>query len=134
MIHETTGKFYARCDLVGKSFKINTAFYNENCKNENIEKECRFDKVFLRIDKRINKDVFKGEIYIETSNNKWWLDGINPIEIEICSEINNGVMDVYITNNGDGLLLDTRKHRLLNTMEHPTAPDIFLFNISMKEG
>lgn len=134
LIHETTGKFYARCDLVGKSFKINTAFYNENCKNENIEKECRFDKVFLRIDKRINKDVFKGEIYIETSNNKWWLDGINPIEIEICSDINNGVMDVYITNNGDGLLLDTRKHRLLNTMEHPTAPDIFLFNISMKEG
>lgn len=134
LIYKTSCKFYAKCDLVGKIFKIDTAFYNEFNKNEYVEKECRFNKVYLNIDKRIEKDLYSGEIFIETANDRWWLDGINPIEIELCSEIDNGKVDVYISNNGDGLLLDTKRHRLLNTMDDALAPDAYLFSISIREG
>ena len=37
-----------------------------------------------------------------------------------------------MTNQGDGLLIDPEHRGILNSMEHPTAPDIFLYTISMK--
>lgn len=41
-------------------------------------------------------------------------------------------MDIYITNEGDGLLFDPERRGILNAMEHPSAPDIFLYTINLK--
>ena len=54
------------------------------------------------------------------------------MEIEICSEIIDDSMDAYITNQGDGLLFDERKHRILDSLENPWAPDIFLYSLNLK--
>lgn len=37
-----------------------------------------------------------------------------------------------MTNQRDGLLFDPEYRGILNSLEHPTAPDIFLYTISMK--
>ena len=51
----------------------------------------------------------------------------------MCSEVVDDTMDIYITNQGDGLLFDIEKRVIMNSLEHPTAPDIFLYTIKTKE-
>jgi len=62
----------------------------------------------------------------------FFLYNINPVEVEICSDVIDGTMDIYMTNQRDGLLFDPEYRGILNSLEHPTAPDIFLYTISMK--
>lgn len=124
--------FYSKSDFVGRAFKIKTAYFDQFIRGNYIEKAYYFNKAFLRIIDIIDDNTFKGEIYVRTLRGEWLLDGINPVEVEICSDIIDDTMDVYMTNCGDGLLLDFDKHGILNSLEHPTAPDIFLFTISMK--
>ena len=76
--------------------------------------------------------IFEGQIYSKSYKGDFFLYNINPVEVEICSDVIDGTMDIYMTNQGDGLLFDPEHRGILNSMEHPTAPDIFLYTISMK--
>ena len=40
----------------------------------------------------------------------FFLYNINPVEVEICSDVIDDTMDIYMTNQGDGLLFDP-EHR-----------------------
>lgn len=131
-LYEIIKVFYSRQDFVNKIFKIDQIYYYQYKKNESIERTYRFNKAFLRITEMVDNDNFIGEIFVKTINGEWLLNNINPVEIEMCSQITDNTMDVYITNNGDGLLLDFEKHGILNALEHPSAPDIFLYNLSLK--
>ena len=77
---------------------------------------------------------FDGNIFVKTIKGEWLLDKINPVEVEICSDIVDDTMDVYMTNCRDGLLIDFEKHGIMNSLDHPTVPDIFLYTLSMKEA
>lgn len=126
--------FYAKQDFVGRIFKIDEAYFNQSIKGVFVEKVYRFNKVYVRIEEILEEGIFRGDIFVKTFRGEWSLDGINPVEIEVCSEIIDDTLDIYITNAqyGDGLLLDFAKHGILNSLEHPTAPDIFLYTISTK--
>lgn len=126
--------FYAKQDFLGHAFKIDEAYFNQNIRGEFSEKSYYFNKVYVRIDKMLNDGIFQGEVFVKTLRGEWYLNEINPVEIEICSEIVDDTMDIYITNAqyGDGLLMDFDKHGILNSLDHPTAPDIFLYTINMK--
>ena len=50
-----------------------------------------------------NDDCFIGEVYARTSNGAYMLNNINPVEIEICSDVINGIIELSITKDGDGL-------------------------------
>lgn len=126
--------FYAKEDFVGRIFKIDVAYFDQYIQGKLVEKSYHFNKAYVRILEKKNDSVFVGEIFVKTYKGEWRLNNINPVEIEICSDIVDDIMDVYMTNNGDGLLMDFDKHGILNAMDHPTAPDIFLFNISVEEG
>lgn len=128
-LHKT---FYAKQDFVGRTFKIHEAYFNQLVKGEFLEKCYHFNKAYVQLTDVIADDIFQGEIFVKTMQGKWYLDGINPVEVEMCSEVVDDTMDIYITNEGDGLLLDFEKHGILNSLDHPTAPDIFLYTISMK--
>ena len=99
-----------------------------------MEKSYHFNKMYVRIDKMLHDEFFQGEVFVKTSKGKWCLNEINPVEIEICSEVVDDTMDIYIINAQyrEGLLMDFDKHGILNSIAHPTAPDIFLYTISMK--
>lgn len=133
LLYTVNKTFYAQEDFVGKVFKIDTAYFDQFIRGEYIEKEYHFNKAYVRITDMLKDDMFEGAIFVKTFNGEWSLDNINPVEIEICSDIVDDTMDVYMTNCGDGLLIDFEKHGIMDSMYHPTAPDIFLFNISMKE-
>ena len=133
LLYTVNKTFYARQDYVGKIFKIDIAYFDQFIRGDYVEKSYRFNKAYVRITDVLEDALFEGQIFVKTLKGEWKLDGINPVEVEICSDIIDDTMDVYMTNCGDGLLLDFEKHGILNSLEHPTAPDIFLYTLSMKE-
>lgn len=126
--------FYAREDYVGRSFKIVEVYFNQIIRDEFVEKQWSFNKYYLKLSDVINAEegIFEGQIYCKTYKGVFFLYKINPVEVEICSDVIDGTMDIYMTNQGDGLLFDPDHRGILNSMQHPTAPDIFLYTISMK--
>lgn len=131
LLNQRNKTFYAKQDFIDRVFKIETAYFDQFIRGDYVEKTYHFNKAFVRITDLVEENLFEGMIFVTTMKGEWQLDGINPVEVEICSEIIDDTMDVYMTNQGDGLLLDFEKHGILNSLEHPTAPDIFLYTVSM---
>lgn len=130
-IHKT---FYAKEDFVGRSFKIAEAYFNQKIHGELVEKQWFFHKYYVRLVSIINikEGIFEGQIYSKSYKGDYFLSNINPVDVEICSDVIDGTMDIYMTNQGDGLLFDPEHRGIMNAMEHPTAPDIFLYTINLK--
>ena len=134
LLLETQRIFYVKEDFVGRSFKITEAYFNQTIRGEFIEKQWFFNKYYLKLTDVIDAEegIFEGQIYSKSYKGDFFLYNINPVEVELCSDVIDGTMDIYMTNQGDGLLFDPEHRGILNSMEHPTAPDIFLYTISMK--
>lgn len=130
-IHKT---FYAKKDFVGRSFKIVEAYFNQKIHGEFVEKQWFFNKYYVKLVDVINAkgEIFAGQIYSKSYKGDYFLFNVNPVDVEICSDVIDDTMDIYITNQGDGLLFDMEHRGIMNAMEHPTAPDIFLYTINLK--
>lgn len=126
--------FYAKEDFIGRSFKITEAYFNQVIRGEFVEKQWFFNKYFLMFTDVLDAEegIFEGQIYSKSYKGDFFLYNINPVEVEICSDVIDGTMDIYMTNQGDGLLFDPEHRGIMNSMDHPIAPDIFLYTISMK--
>lgn len=126
--------FYAKEDFIGRSYKITEAYFNQVIRGEFVEKQWFFNKYYLKLTDVIDAEegLFEGQIYSKSYKGDFFLYNINPVEVELCSDVIDGTMDIYMTNQGDGLLFDPEHKGILNSMEHPTAPDIFLYTISIK--
>ena len=132
LLFSTEKTFYVKKDFIGKVFKIDTAYYDLFYSNNHIEKKYYFNKLFVKVTNFFDSNIFRGEIFIKTISGEKKLDAINPVEIELCGEIIDDTINVYITNNGDGLLIYVENHKILNAMEHPTAQLISYYGLSMK--
>lgn len=126
--------FYAKEDFIGRSYKITEAYFNQVIRGEFVEKQWFFNKYYLKLTDVIDAEegLFEGQIYSKSYKGDFFLYNINPVEVELCSDVIDGTMDIYMTNQSDGLLFDPEHKGILNSMEHPTAPDIFLYTISIK--
>ena len=80
----------------------------------------------------ISGNEYVGEVYVRTYNGAFMLDNINPVDIEICSDVIDGVIELSITKDGDGLLLDFDHHGIMNSMDDEKAVDIYSYSIDMK--
>lgn len=125
--------FYAKEDYIGRTFKISEIYFNQIIKGKFVEKQWFFNKYYIKITDMLDSEegTFKGQIYSKSYKGIFYLNNINPVEVDICSDVIDGTMDIYITNQGDGLLFDIEHRGILNSMEHQTAPDIFLYTINM---
>ena len=81
----------------------------------------------------INNDNFIGEVYVKTSIGIYMLNKINPVEIEVCSDVIDGIIELSVTKDGDGLLMDFEHHGIKNTMYDSNAVDIFSYSIRMNK-
>ena len=128
--------FYAREDFVGRSFKIVEVQFDQVVKGDFLRKSYYFNKVYVRFLKQVDGsiDLFKGEIYVQTRNGIFRLYNINPVDIEICSDVIDGTMELSITKERDGLLLDFEHHGIMNTTSSDKAIDIFSYTIDMDGG
>jgi hypothetical protein len=126
--------FYVKEDFVGRSFKIAEAYFNQIIRGQFVEKQWFFNKYYVKLTDVIDAEegIFEGQVYSKSYKGDYYLFNINPVDVEICSDVIDGTMDIYMTNQGDGLLLDPEHRGIMNFMEHPTAPDIFLYTINLK--
>lgn len=124
--------FYAREDFVGKSFKINEVYFDQYVRGELLRKKHYFNTTYVYFKEMISGDEFVGEVYVRTYNGALMLDNINPIDIEICSDVIDGIIELSITKEGDGLLLDFEHHGIMNSMDDDRAVDIYSYSIDMK--
>lgn len=125
--------FVSKDDLTDRSFRIKYAYYDVYHKNSSYEeKSLELKNTYIHFDEQVDKDFFKASIYKMTGAGKFYLERINPVEVEICGKLTDKLMDVYITNEGDGLLLDEKRDSILNNIDYDNAPDIFLYSISLR--
>ena len=133
LIKEYNKKFYAYEDLCGRSFKIEKAFYNRTIFNGKfVTIKMELSNVYLFVFKRLSVRRFQGRIYIQLPSGEYMLDNINPVIVDICSDIIDGMIEVYMSNDGDGLLLDVKNKSILNSLTDKKAPDIFTYNIEIE--
>jgi hypothetical protein len=123
--------FYAREDFVNRSFKVNEVYFNQLVRGEFVERFNYLKKVYVYFIRRLSDSAFLGEIYIQSPQGACKLKQINPVEIEICSDAIDGTMDLYMTKDGDGLLLDFENHRIMDTIDDSAATDIFSYTINL---
>lgn len=124
--------FYDRKDFVGKSFKIKEVYFDQFVRGEFLRKRYYFNTTYLFFKKMTSGNEFIGEIYVKNCNGSFPLDNINPVDIEICSDVIDGIIELSITKDGDGLLLDFDHHGIMNSIDNNKAVDIYSYNLDMK--
>lgn len=125
--------FYAWEDFVGHSFKIGKVYFDQVVRGEFLRKYHYLNSTYIKFTGKEDKDLYTGEIFEKYGKEKNILDAINPISIEICSDVVDEVMEISVTKDGDGLFLDFEKHGIKNKLEDDFATDIFSYNIDIKE-
>lgn len=123
--------FYAREDFVGRLFKIKEVQYDQMVRGEFLRKNHYFNTTYLYFLQKVSNDQFIGNLYVRTYNDFHMLNRINPVEIEICSDIIDGTMELAVTKDGDGLFLDFEHHGVMNNLDDDSATDIFSYTIDI---
>ena len=123
--------FYAREDFVGKSFKIKEVYFDQNVRGRFLRKKHYFNTTYVYFKKMNSGNDFVGEVYARTRNGVFMLDNLNPVDIEVCGDAINGIIELAITKDGDGLLLDFAHHGIMNSLGDDSAVDIYSYSIDM---
>lgn len=135
-LYEVNKTFYAREDLIGKVFKISDIYIHKTIRGAFTEKHYETNNYYLKILKLLDlkEGIFEGEIYRKYSTGNYYLSNINPVEIELCSGIINDSVEIYMANEGDGLLFDYEHRGVLNAMDSQTASDIFMYTVVLEDN
>lgn len=125
-------RFVSWGDMVGHAFRIKEVNYDWYWRGEMQNKKHYFNNVYVEITNRLSEDVFEGNVYVKIKENKYFTHHINPVRVEICSDVIFDEIELSMTKDGDGLLLDTKHHQIMNTMDSNRAPDIFSYIIDVR--
>ena len=131
-IYSTTMSFITWSEMVGRSFRIKEVYYDRFWKGEYKRDIHYFNNVYVHMSNKLAEDVFEGEIYIRKKDKEYYTHHINPVRIEICSNVMDDEMELSMTKEGDGLLLDMKHHQVMNTMDNDRAPDIYSYIIDVR--
>jgi hypothetical protein len=122
-------KVYAWNDFVGKTFRIKRVYFDEYINGKFERKIDYFNIAYVTFIDRNKDGKFKGILFNRTrKNQKYTLNKVNPVEIEICGDVFDDELELAITKDRDGLLLDTRYHCVMNSLDED-AIDIYLYVI-----
>lgn len=100
--------FYAKEDFVGKEFKIFDMYYEDV---ETKYKRSEIPRSYLRLLGKKDNGEFIGEIYIRDENPNFRSNLVKNVDVDICSEVINGNMEIIILKNDKPLSYDEqRKH------------------------
>lgn len=124
-------KFYARGDFIGRSFRIANVYFDQVVNGGFSRKKLKFYNVYVQFTEILDDGTFVGKIFAETYRGIFNYYNINPVEIEICSDVIDGNMELSITKDGDGLLLDFEHNGILNSLDDNKAIDIISYTINI---
>ncbi len=131
IIYEKNIVHYSVNDLVGKYFKISMINIEQSTRGKIVRYSRTLRNTFVEFIEQKDNTNFIGNLYVYKGA-KQYFDKINPIEIELTSSIDNGVVEASLTKDGDGLLSEYPYYSILNTIDSKTAVDIFSYIINIE--
>ena len=123
---------YDQKDFAGKIFKIKKGYYSKFYNNELIELSSTLIANYVFIKEQLSDNKFQGQLFTKTDTGVYWLNNVNPVEIEIISDDIRGNIEILITNEGDGLLIDSVHKKIMNRLEEFNAPCIDSYIMSLQ--
>lgn len=132
LIKEYRKIFYGWNGFVGRSFKVKKVDFYQLIRGKFLKKTYYFNNVFIKFTEKTGNDSFIGDIYAQHLNGRYYLNNLNPVSIEICGSIDDGSLEISVTKDGDGLLLDFSHRGILNSLDDRNAVDIFSYIIEVK--
>jgi len=99
---------FARKDFIGKELKITEVSYVTELEETKV---CSLSKSYIRFLEMNDDGKFVAEIYKRDANTNFRSNLAKPLDVEICSDIINGHMELIISKRGKALTYDkTRNH------------------------
>ena len=127
LLRKFTCMVYAQKDFIGRSFRIPEIQYDTVVRGKLVTKSYKFTRVYVYFTEQKSENHFTAELYARTNNGAFMYDQINPVEVEVCGDVIGDTLELAITKDGDGLLLDKENHGIKNTMEDNDAVDIYSY-------
>ena len=116
-------------DMVGHSFRIREVFYDQMTNRGLVRKNYILPATWVKINSKKSDGYYNGAVFVKGFRKNYWMNNINPVDVEICSSEMDGRVEISITNAGDGLLLNFEKQTVLNATDDKYAPDIYSYII-----
>ena len=129
-LHSWQRKLFAIKDFNGMFFRINHVVYEDYRGTEMTRREYKFRNSYVHMIKQVSNDKFKANMVIRIKDKYYKLKGINPVDVELCSGVIDGEIELMVTNEGDGLLIDFEHQRVLGSLDGDT-PDIYSYYIDV---
>ena len=121
--------FYAWKDLLGYYARVKEVHYRLN-KNRTKLKHL-FENLYLNFEKRLSEDTYSGALLIKKDNAMIILKDLKQLQIQICSDIINGELDLDITRHGNNLLLDFDNQWILRSAYNNRTARIDSFTVEI---
>ena len=126
-------RFYSYMDLVNKYIKISSVNFDQyNKAGICIRKTFYLHGTYFEFKEYLGEKRYIAEIYVMKNGQKCLFSKLNPIEMELLSELNGTFLEVAAEKDGDGLLIDFDNRTILSDLENPKAPDVFSYNLNME--
>lgn len=142
-------RFFCTNDFINRTFQIRSVEYDNSSSCGTHTTCCLLNNTYLTFDD-FEEGIYRGTLYYKTlSGEERKLQNINPVYIEVCSEIYGDTIDLAIvkpmkdtgsmkTNfrKGDGLLLkvpsdEWHKGEIIDGMDNDNAPDIYTYHMTV---
>lgn len=124
--------FVAWRDLVGKTFKFDRIYFDQEIRGKFVRKRWHFNNTYLKILEYDGKNTYSAEIFARLKTGKMIdFDNINPVNVELCSNNIDGEVELAIDKDGDGLLLDFEHGTVMDTLLDDKATDIFSYILNV---
>lgn len=133
VVFEKEFVLYSLNGLEDRMFKVDFIDLERYSKKGVYYETCKILGCYVKFILRKSGTDFVGEIYRKIHSEYLPIEKLNPVEIEVLSDIQENYVDLAITKDGDGLLYNRKKHKLLSELEDETAPDIFSYRLNLKE-
>jgi len=126
--------YYAYKDIENKRIKVKTIdfdFFDRMAKRL-IRKTLVLHGTYFEFLEYMGDKKFRANVY-KWENEPRYLRQLNPIEVELISDIEDGAFEVSANKDGDGLLIDFNNKTILDNLEDAKAIDIYSYQLKMKE-
>ncbi|WP_165048782.1 MULTISPECIES: hypothetical protein [unclassified Adlercreutzia] len=117
---EVTRIFFSWEGLPGRAFRLKTAHFMQYRRDHFVPRSTLLEHDYVMFERQIDNDKFVGYIYRQKGRMKNPLN-IGLVDIEICGCASDGLPKLFITKDGDGLLLDKDETGVLDSLTNPSA-------------
>ena len=133
IIYSNNVILYSNKDLVGRYFNLSYVTFSQTIRGIFQSQSTYLKNTHLAFNKQVESNLFEGTIYSFKNGIKKVFKTCNPVEIELMTNAIDDVMEISITYEGDGLLLDFVNKTILDA-DDPKATDIYSYKMDLRKG